>query len=282
MAGGNAFGVVASLAALAALGGVVWQASELKQDYDRQLEQLDDRLATMEAVSPENEGSSVLRRITALERQVNDLNSASARQSADIAQIEGSASGLGGQLAERVNALEQAVALKETDNSPEASGLVERLDFIEQRLAAMGATSVEGARQVSVSGAGPALVNTDFRADVQGLDFRLVECRGRSAPVCRFTIENTTNRDISVNIEARNSQSHTHAFDQNSQLLVGTRARIGPNEASDVRFNTPPGLRVDGELRFDQSNQQVQYFQILRVDFDSPRQTVEFRNVPVE
>ena len=287
MAGGNSFALVGAVAAMVAVAGGAWKASELKQEYDLRLARVDQRIAEIEAISPDNEGSSILRRITALEHTTNSLNEDTARLQADVGRVDAGASGLGGQLAERVNALESRALSGASGDSAASNAsidqITQRLGSVEARLEAMGASSVEGARAVSGAGAGPVLVNTDFRADVQGLDFRLAGCRGRSAPVCNYTIEHTTNSDIRADIDVGDSQSASHAYARSSEFLGSSRARMGSYEASDyAQFTIPAGLRIEGFIRFAQPSEPTNSIQLLRVRFRAPSQWVEFRNVPIE
>lgn len=281
-------GVNVLVGLVALIGAAAWGLFELKQYYDQRLADIDSRLASVEAVSPDADGSAVLRRISTLEQQLNQLNEDVARHQADFNRLDSSASGLGGQLAERVNLLERQLAnLSGRDESADEQALQaieRRLDDLEARLSSLGAVTQAGARALNAVGGGPALVDTDFRADVRGLDFRLLRCHQHSVPVCRFTIENTTRSDVEVTIATDNDQRETHGYNQNSVLVPSSYSVLGTSEGRDYsRFTVPSGLRMQGEIRFSQVPEGTEYFQILRVYFYDPgREWVEFRNVPVE
>lgn len=266
------------LVGLATLGGFVWTAAEAKRDYDEALADLAGRVDIVEATSPEADGSSILRRLSALEGTVNSLGEDTAIHIADFNRSNFDSTGMGSDLSERLARLEQATG-NETSGQVDLSDIEARLTALERRMSAGAAGNTN-----SPTSFGDISLTPEYTANLPMIssgDFtmQLRGClRNGGAIRCAFITRNDGSRSGTYNIRLEHSLIY---LPDGAQLHATRGYSSGDAFNGDWhRSNVPIGVPFQIELEWNSVPQNVQGFQVMTIYFEG--NTRELRGVPIQ
>ncbi|WP_270375996.1 hypothetical protein [Marinicauda sp. Alg238-R41] len=272
---------IGSVAAVFTVFTGAWVLYQTKDEYDRRMARLDQRLSSIEAISPDVEGSSVLRRIGSLEEQTSDLNSEFARLRADISQLNSITNGLGDQLAGRVADLEQAIL------SGGPAGLSQeveaRLAEIEADLASKAGTTVGGTgRERSFS--------SDYQTDqttqsTANFAYTFENCnRDRNTVRCYWIIENTSSQRAELELH-RSYSPQTLAYLPTGEALTPQSVQVGSRSTTggEVARYFPSAIPARTTITWTGIDPEVEGFALIQLGLEDEDQIarVDFRNVAI-
>ena len=271
--GGSPVALINAFIALGTVATGVWLAFTYKQAYDDELEQLRYRIASMEAIAPDNEGSSVLRRIASNEQRLRDIEESLVPLTAEVRQMESNLSGLGDNVAGRV-----------AQNEATIEEIGSKISAIEEYLSGTPTASPNTQRNSSTRAAVQSSIERVENHPVQSttnFSYSLNGCYRRVQNVeCSIIIENISQREIHLYIYA-DRYDRSRAYTADGNYITASRVQTGElSNTSGLRRDYPVGIPAETIITWQNVGENEQGFLLLQISTDEGN--VEFRNVTIQ